>query len=109
MPLEFRVRWEREGKHPKTLIYQSWHSALRKVRHLKALDVVKGEFDYYDDMPSIVDGPTLQVREVGEWREHDYQPPAHPSDIEGMREWGAIRDAELRAKKGEAPVGDPWF
>jgi hypothetical protein len=109
MALEFRVQWQREGKYPKTLIYQSWHPAIRKVRHLKALDAVKDDFDAYDDMPRIVDGPTLQVREVGEWRRHDYQPLTTEGDVENAREHAEFRDAEIRAKKGEVPAGDPWF
>jgi hypothetical protein len=99
MPFEFRVYWCREGKHPKTAIYQSAAPAVQKVRTLKALDAIKDEFGHYEDMPSIVDGPTLQIREVGEWRANDYQPDASEDDVAGMREFVWYRHGE-----GKEPV-----
>jgi hypothetical protein len=86
MPLEFRVRWQRDGRQPTYRIFQSWDAACRKVRGLRALEDVKADFAQYDDMADLVAAPELQVREVGEWRRHDYQPKATEYDRVSMRD-----------------------
>jgi hypothetical protein len=86
MPLEFRVRWEREDRQPTYRIFQSWSAACRKMTAVAALNDVKGEFSKYEDMPDLVGPPEMQVREVSEWRRHDYQPGAQDCHRESMRD-----------------------
>lgn len=92
MRFEYRVRWQREGRHPHHRIFQSWDAACRKVRALIALDKIKGEFTIYDDMEDLVGPPTLQVREVGEWRDHLYQPQACGIDEARLRDHAKWRE-----------------
>ena len=86
MSLEYRVRWQREGREPAYRIYQSWEAACRRVRSLMAMDEVKKDAERFADMPDLVGPPELQVREVGEWGTHDYQPKASEFDVKGVRE-----------------------
>lgn len=109
MPLEFRVRWQREGRNPTFRIYQDWNAACRKARSVQAMDDIKGETERFEEMPDLAGPPELQVREVGAWRAHDYQPKATDSDRTGLREhlWyrygeGAPKD-EPDPARGEFP------
>jgi hypothetical protein len=86
MSLEFRVRWQREGRRATIRIYQTWNPACRKVRGLLALEDIKCDFSRYDDMPDLVGPPVLEVREVGEWCPSEYQPQASDYDRLGMRD-----------------------
>lgn len=86
MPLEFRVRWQREGRQPSHRIYQTWESACRRVRTVQAVDAIKADFQRLASMPDLTGPPELQVREVGEWRRHDYQPKANDYDRDRLRE-----------------------
>lgn len=99
MPLEFRIRWQREGRQPTYRIYQSWGAACKKLTGISALEDVKAEFSQYDDMPNLVSAPEVQVREVGEWRRHDYQPQAQECHRRNMRDhasWHAPVAPETR-------------
>lgn len=86
MSLEFRVRWQREGRAPTYRIYQSWEAACRKVRAVAALEAVKGDFPQYDGMEDLIGPPMLQAREVGVWAPHDHQPDPSDYDEQRMRE-----------------------
>lgn len=85
MPLEFRVRWQRGDRRPKTVIYQTWESAVQKARSVAAIDAVKHDFPRLDEMPDL-EFVELQVREVGEWRRHDWQPTATEADQRRLHE-----------------------
>lgn len=71
--LEFRVRWQREGCHPTTRIFQSWNAAYTKASGLLALDDVKTEFAQYEGMRDLVGPPVIEVREVGPWKKYNHQ------------------------------------
>lgn len=94
MPLEFRVRFQRGDRQSKTIIYQDWNAACRKVQSIKAMDEIKGDTERFEDMPDLV-SIELQVREVGEWRRHDYQPEAtDPAGSKSREAWNAqLQDA----------------
>ena len=90
MPLEFRVTWRREGRKRSTRVYQTWEAAVRKVRGIKALEAIK-DGTAMADMPDLVDQPVLEVRQVGEWQRHDYQPEASEYDRQSMEGWAGMR------------------
>lgn len=102
MPLEFRVRWEREGRQPHHVIYQDWNAACRKVRSVQAMDQIKGDTERFEDMPDLV-SVELQVREVGEWHAHDYQPEVTGGDVKQLREHLWIRHGEPRWAPDDLP------
>jgi hypothetical protein len=85
--VEFRVRWRREGQAQiSTRIYQTWSSAYRKAQAIAAIEAVKDDTTF-ESMPSLAEGPVIEVREVGEWRANEFQP--HPPDdrlLDRMRE-----------------------
>ncbi len=87
MALEYRVRWQREGRNPTYRIYQHGDTACRKVRGLLALEIIKAKTERYADMGDLVGPPELQVREVGEWHANEYQPTASEFDVNNMGEW----------------------
>lgn len=68
MPSEYRVRWQREGCQRSYRIYQTEGAARRKVSGLLALEEIKSSIEQFCDMGNLVEGPDIQVREVGEWR-----------------------------------------
>lgn len=105
MPHEFRVRWQREGRQPAFQIYQSWEAACRKVRSIMAMDEVKRDTERFADMPDLVGPPELQVREVGAWAAHDYQPKATEFDVKGVREHVYYRYGEGAPPPEPAPSG----
>lgn len=94
MSLEFRVRWQREGRQPSYRIYQTWDAACRKVCGIKALEQFKDDTSRFATLPNLTGPPTLQVREVGAWQDHDYQPKAEDHDVRNMREWVSYREPE---------------
>jgi hypothetical protein len=100
--LEFRVRWQRVGRRPKTVIYQDWSAACRKMRAVQALDAVKGEFERYEDMPSLAGPPVLEFREVGAWGPHAYQPRPSESGLRSMREWAEWQDPKPIGRNRDA-------
>lgn len=75
---EYRVRWRREGMPRRSSIRQTRAGAEAKVEALRWSDLQErgpdpetGEPDYFGPMPAIVEGPTIQSREVGEWEDVD--------------------------------------
>lgn len=72
MPLEFRVRCQREGRGQVTWIYQSWSAAYNRYVKIKCWDEAKvgTRFDNMPDLEYVV----LESREVPAWAEHDFQP-----------------------------------
>jgi hypothetical protein len=102
MPVEFRVRWRRDGRQPAYRIYQSEDAAWRKACAVRALEDVKHEFSQYDGMPDLVEGPDLQVRGVSEWRPSEQQPEPMDYHRDRMREHArdyAPLDEEERARE----------
>jgi hypothetical protein len=72
--VEFRVRWRREGQaRISTRIYQTWSAAYRKAQAIAAIEETK-EHTSFVGMKDLVEGPVIEVREVGEWRENEVQP-----------------------------------
>src|SRR3954447_26383043 len=98
--LEFRVRWQREGRPPSYRVYQTWDAACRKVRGIKALEVIK-DATRFENMPPLAGPPELQVREVGAWRRHDYQPKASEYDVKSMGQWADYTDPTPRPLTSE--------
>lgn len=78
MPREFRVRWQREGRAPRTQIFQRETRARDKVDRLLVIDVLKDDDPQYHGMPDLVGTPQLQSREVGEWEDEPEQPDPRP-------------------------------
>jgi hypothetical protein len=97
---EFRVRWQREGSQPSYRIYQSEGAARDKIDSVLALEEIKAQTARWDDMPDLVAGPELQVRDVGEWSAADPGAQTEPSDSArtGVAEWAGINDRQE----------DPW-
>lgn len=76
MAEEFRVRWRREGMPRRSAIRQTRAGADAKVAALRwsaggSNPPPDGGYDPFADLPAIVEGPTLQSREVGEWEDVD--------------------------------------
>lgn len=107
MPLEFRVRYQRGDRQPHTIIYQDWGAACRKVQSVKAMDEIKADTERFEDMPDLT-SVELQVREVGEWRRHDYQPPLTDHARERMRERLYYRYGEGCPKDASDSTGVPF-
>jgi hypothetical protein len=86
-PVEYRVRWQREGRQRTARIYQSADAAHRKALGIMALERGK-EGTRFDAMPDLVYGPVIEVRAVDSWETAKYQPPP-PTEglVERMREW----------------------
>lgn len=102
MALEYRVRWRRDGRQVTTRIYQRSEAAWRKCKWIAALEAVR-ERTHLADMPAIVEGPTVQVREVGQWTDNEVQ-PAEPTEAECA---DAVEWAEIRAERtGWVPPDD---
>jgi len=72
MMLEFRVRWQREGRGQVTRIYQTWDAAYKRYCTIKCWDDVK-DGTRYDDMPDLK-FVVLESREVPDWQPHQFQP-----------------------------------
>ena len=88
---EFRVSWRREGRTRTTRIYQREDSARRKAQRIRALEMARHDDRFetrFDDMPDLIEGPTLQWREVTDWDEHP-NPLVEPTDVfvQEMAEW----------------------
>lgn len=107
MGLEFRVRWQREGRNPSYRIYQDWNAACQKVQGLQAMDSIKAETERFADMPDLV-SVELQVREVGAWGCHAYQPKVNESAIERVREALWYRYGEGAPKDRPTPSEMPF-
>jgi hypothetical protein len=84
MPVEYRVRWRREGRQRTSQIYQTKEAAERKGRGIRALEQVKHETSM-DEMPSLVESPYLEAREVGPWAYVGSAPEPTDKDRDGMR------------------------
>ena len=84
--VEFRVRWRREGQSQiSTRIYQGWSAAYRKAQAIAAIELIKDETTFAG-MADLAEGPTIEVREVGAWRENEVQPrPPHDALLERMK------------------------
>jgi hypothetical protein len=91
---EFRVRWQREGCSPSYRIYQTEQAARHKIDSILALEEIKADTVRWDDMPDLVEGPVLQVRDVCEWRLAEPGAQVEPSSMArlGVAEWAGIND-----------------
>jgi hypothetical protein len=86
MPLEFRVRWQRDGRRAKTVIYQDWSAACQKMRSVSAIDAIKHDFPRIEEMPDLIGPPEFRSARSSEWRAHDYQPTATDRDRRRLHE-----------------------
>lgn len=88
---EFRVRWQREGSQPSYRIFQSESAARHKIDGVLALEEIKAQTTHRD-MPGLVDGPVLQVRDVSEWRpaEPGAQTEPSPTARLGVAGWAGV-------------------
>jgi hypothetical protein len=77
---EYLVVIRREGRAAKTVLYQTEKAARAKIDRVLAFETVKSQCPQFEDMPDLVETPTLRTRAVGEWIEHVNRPPAEPSD-----------------------------
>lgn len=81
MTYEYRVRWRREERGPRTQIMQSERGAREKIERLKQIDgELSGERDWpggddpygperhpLEGLPPLEGEPELERREVGAW------------------------------------------
>lgn len=65
---EYRVRWQREGKPKRIKIYQTLNSAKRYIDTLNGnYAMSEYEIEYFDTLPSLIEGPYIEKRPVGIW------------------------------------------
>lgn len=94
MPLEFRVRSQREGRGQVTRVYQTWSAAYGRYCTIKCWDDVK-DGTRYEDMPDL-EFVVLESREVPAWEPHRFQPEVTDGYRERTRE-GILRGEPVPA------------
>jgi hypothetical protein len=92
MPLEYRVRWQREGRGQTTRIYQTWSAAYGRFCTIACWDDVK-DGTSWENMPPL-QWIVLESREVPAWEPHPFQPEVSDFYREQTRQ--AIRDRDPR-------------
>jgi hypothetical protein len=97
MPLEYRVRWRREGRGQGTRVYQTFYAAWKRYCTIKCWDDVK-EGTRYEDMPDLV-FVVLESREVPAWEPHPFQPEVAESYRARTREGILAREPERDGAK----------
>lgn len=103
MPLEYRVRWEREGRTPKHRIYQSWPAARQKYLSIKAFDSLKADYPRIAETPDLV-SVEMQSREVAAWSTHDEQPEVTEDTIRSIRDHYGWTEPSIHDKEPSTEV-----
>ena len=88
MALEYRVRWQREGRGQCTRIYQTWKAAYNRYTTIKCWDDVKAD-TRYEDMPPLV-YVVMEARQCPAWEPYPFQPDITDYTRERVRE-GILR------------------
>jgi hypothetical protein len=102
VPLEFRVRSQREGRGQVTRIYQTWSAAYQRYCTIKCWDDVKADTSY-DNMPDL-EFVVLESREVPAWEPHPFQPEVTDHYRQQTREGILRREPEPAGQRDPEEV-----